>query len=100
MGGNSTQRVDVSEGNWCEVPAWISHGQMKAIQRIIRDNRDQDMEVQTKLINLLVSDWSFKDDEGNSIPRTAGGIESLHQTQINEVFEVLTDLIRRATPNS
>lgn len=96
----TSKRVDLSEGKWCELPTWISHGQMKAIQRTVKDNRDTDMEVQTKLIALLVSEWNLTDEDGNALPITPAGIEKANQVEINEVFDAVTTLVSRASPNA
>lgn len=95
----SNNRVDVSGGDYIVIPNWLSHGQMKAVQRIVRDSKDLDMEVQTKTIQFLVSEWSLKDEDGNALPITVAGIEKANQEQINEIFDVITKLVDRAAPN-
>jgi hypothetical protein len=97
---NGKEHVKISGGDWIELPSWISHGQMKQIQRILKENRESEIEVQTKIVAFLGSEWSLKDSNGDPLPLTPAGIEQAKQTKINECFEACTRLVAAATPNA
>lgn len=102
MAADNYETRTISDGDEIEIPKWLSHGQMKAVQRILTQSRknETEMDIQTNLINMLVRSWTIRDEDGSSLPVNNSGIEKVPQTKINEVFSEITKLIEAATPNS
>ncbi len=95
----ATARLDLSDGDWIEVKVELDYGEQQQLRiasmqplAIERDMSLENMQIQLnpfllrqKLIELYLTDWSFRDGEDRPVPLNRTTLLSLDPETVDEM---------------
>jgi hypothetical protein len=94
-----TTRLDLSEGDWIEVKTELDYGEQQQLRiasmqplALERDMSLENLQIQLnpfllrqKLIELYLTDWSFRDEEDRPVPLSRTTLLSLDPETVDEM---------------
>lgn len=88
------------EGQTAHIHRRPSHGQVKAIMRAYRrDQDDNEQDVFSDVLLIMVEKWSVVDERGKPIPLSKEGIDAAPFDAVNAILGEIAPLLANAFPN-